>query len=289
MDSKMTNQIYPCLWFDGQAKPAADFYCSVFKNSKIIINTPMVVNFEVNGKKFMGLNGGPGFKINQSISFFVTCETVDETNATWNKLLEGGKVLMAIDKYPWSERYGWLQDQFGLSWQISLTGKDDKKKQITPSLLFKGNQFGRAEEAVGLYQSVFPNSSVARLLHYPENEYGPGKVLYSEFKLNDVDFIIMDGPGNHTFSFNEALSFVVDCQTQEEIDSYWSKLIADGGQESQCGWLKDKFGVSWQIIPAILGKLMSNPDPIKSQRVIEALLKMRKIEINLLQEAYDGK
>jgi len=279
----MKNQIYPCLWFDGQAKPAADFYCAIFKNSKITVNTPMVVNFELNGKKFMGLNGGPNFKINQSISFFVTCESVFDTNAIWNKLLEGGKVLMGIDQYPWSERYGWLQDKFGLSWQISLSGKDNKKKQITPSLLFTGTQFGRAQEAIGLYQSTFPKSSVTTLLHYPEIEYGQGKVLYAEIKLNDHDFIIMDGPGDHAFSFNEALSFVVECETQREIDHFWDNLIAGGGQESRCGWLKDKFGVSWQIIPAILGKLMS--DPVKSQRVMNALMPMNKLDIDKLVNA----
>jgi predicted 3-demethylubiquinone-9 3-methyltransferase (glyoxalase superfamily) len=141
----MKNPIYPCLWFDGQAKAAADFYCSIFKNSKIIADTPMVVNFELNGKRFMGLNGGPEFK------------------------------------------------------------------------------------------------------------------------------------------FNEAISFVVDCETQEEIDHYWNNLIAGGGSESSCGWLKDKFGVSWQIVPTILGKLMSDPE--KGQRVVQAFLKMKKFDIEKLKNA----
>jgi predicted 3-demethylubiquinone-9 3-methyltransferase (glyoxalase superfamily) len=291
----MKNSIYPCLWFDGQAKAAADFYCSIFKNSKITSDNPIVVNFELNaraddpvgrGKKIMNLNGGPQFKLNQSISFFVSCKTEDETNAIWNNLFEGGKALMPLDKYPWSDRYGWLQDKFGLTWQIALANKDDTKEQITPSLLFTGNNFGHAEEAINLYSSVFKNSSVTTLSHYPDKEFGPGKVLYAEFKLDNNDFIVMDGPGNHAFSFNEALSFVVDCETQEEIDYYWNKLIVAGGQESQCGWLKDKFGVSWQIVPAIIGKLMS--DPKKSPKVMQALLKMKKLEIKLLQQAYDG-
>lgn len=140
----MTNQIYPCLWFDGQAKTAAEFYCSVFKNSKITTDTPMVIMFELNGKKFMGLNGGPKFK------------------------------------------------------------------------------------------------------------------------------------------FNEAVSFVVDCDTQEEIDYYWNKLT-EGGEESMCGWLKDKFGIWWQIVPGILGKLMS--DPAKSGRVMQAFLKMKKFDIQKLIDA----
>ncbi|WP_205511016.1 VOC family protein [Longitalea arenae] len=141
----MTNQIYPCLWFDGQAQAAANFYCSVFKNSKIIADNQMVVTFELNGKKFMGLNGGPHFK------------------------------------------------------------------------------------------------------------------------------------------FNEAVSFVVDCETQEEIDYYWEKLTANGGTESQCGWLKDQFGVSWQIVPTILPKLLS--DPAKAQNVIQVYMKMKKFDIEKLKNA----
>ena len=141
----MTNQIYPCLWFDGQAQAAAKFYCSVFKNSKITADNQMVVTFELNGKKFMGLNGGPVFK------------------------------------------------------------------------------------------------------------------------------------------FNEAVSFVVDCETQEEIDYYWEKLTSEGGSEGQCGWLKDKFGVSWQIVPTILPKLLS--DPNKAQRVVGEYMKMKKFDIRKLENA----
>lgn len=141
----MTNEIYPCLWFDGQAQAAAEFYCSIFKNSKIAANNQMVVVFELNGKKFMGLNGGPQFK------------------------------------------------------------------------------------------------------------------------------------------FNEAVSFVVDCQNQDEIDYYWSKLTADGGSEGSCGWLKDKFGISWQIVPTVLPKLLS--DPKKAQNVIQAYMKMKKFDIEALENA----
>ncbi|HJW17400.1 MAG TPA: VOC family protein [Flavisolibacter sp.] len=141
----MSNQIYPCLWFDGKAKEASAFYCSVFKDSKILVDTPMVVQFELNGSKFMGLNGGPHFK------------------------------------------------------------------------------------------------------------------------------------------FNEAVSLVVNCENQEEIDYYWEKLTADGGQESMCGWLKDKYGLSWQIVPSNLGKLMTDPD--RAQRVMPVLMQMKKLDIRKLEEA----
>jgi predicted 3-demethylubiquinone-9 3-methyltransferase (glyoxalase superfamily) len=279
----MNNSIYPCLWFDGKAKEAASFYCSIIKNSKITTDTPMVVMFELGGKKFMGLNGGPMFKINPSISIFILCESISETNKVWDKLIEGGKALMAINKYPWSERYGWLQDKFGMTWQVSVVNKEGDKQQITPSMLFTDKQFGRAEEAMKFYTSVFDNSSINPLIHYPDGDPNAGKVMFAEFKLNQYPIIAMDGPGDHKYTFNEGVSLVVNCETQKEIDYYWDKLTANGGKESMCGWLSDKFGVSWQIVPSVIGKLMS--DPAKGARVMQAVMKMKKLDIDTMVNA----
>jgi predicted 3-demethylubiquinone-9 3-methyltransferase (glyoxalase superfamily) len=279
----MTNQIYPCLWFDGQAKAAADFYCSIFKNSKIMVETPMVVNFELGGKKFMGLNGGPNFKINPSISIFATFESIDETNFIWNKLIEGGKALINIDKHDWSERYGWLQDKFGMTWQISVVNNEGDKAKITPAMLFTGDRFGQAEEAVNYYTSIFENSGIDVRFHYPESSPFKGKLMYSEFNLTQNDFKAMDGFGDHEFGFNEAVSLVVDCKNQDEIDYYWNKLTGEGGQESQCGWLRDKFSVSWQIVPTILGELMGDPE--KGQRVMQVVMQSTKFDIEKLKNA----
>jgi predicted 3-demethylubiquinone-9 3-methyltransferase (glyoxalase superfamily) len=279
----MTNQIYPCLWFDGQAKAAADFYCSIFKNSKITTDMPMVVNFELDDKKFMGLNGGPMFKINPSISITTTFETVDEVNKVWGKLIEGGKALINIDKHDWSERYGWLQDKFGLTWQISIVNNEGDKAKITPSLLFTNEKFGKAEEAINFYTSTFDNSNIDVLINYPESTPFVGKVMYSEFNLRKHNFIAMDGPGNHEYAFNEGISMVVDCKNQDEIDHYWNTLSGNGGQESQCGWVKDKYGVSWQIVPTVLGELMSNPE--KGQRVMQVVMQSKKFNIEELKNA----
>ncbi len=279
----MSKQFYPCLWFDGKAGEAAAFYCSVFKNSKILQDTPMVVTFEIFGKKIMGLNGGPKFKINPSISLFVLLESVEETNAAWNKLVDGGSVLMPIDKYFWSERYGWVQDKYGMTWQVSVVNKAGDLPKITPSMLFTGTQFGKAEEAMKLYCSVFKNSSIPVLLHYPEGDANAGKVMYSEFRLNGYDLIAMDGPGEHAYTFNEGVSLVVECDAQQEIDDYWNTLTANGGAESMCGWLKDPYGVSWQIVPSVLGQLMS--DPARAPRVVQAFMQMKKFDIAKLQEA----
>jgi len=278
----MKNQIYPCLWFNGQAKEAAEFYCSLFKNSIITTDTPMVVMFELNGNKIMGLNGGPQFKITPSISLFVLCETLQETRDLWDKLIPGGKVIIPIEKQFWSESYGWLQDKFGMTWQISVVDQPGDSQKIIPSMLFTDEKFGKAEEAIRFYTSVFENSSNEALIHYPDGEPNAGKVMYAEFNLNGNTVAAMDGPGVHNFSFSEGVSLVVNCDTQKEIDYFWNKLT-DGGEESMCGWLKDKYGVSWQIIPSDIGKLMSDPD--KSQRVMKEILKMRKIDMETLEHA----
>lgn len=275
--------MYPCLWFDGKAKEAAEFYMPLFKHSKLIAENPTVVLWEINGKKIMGLNGGPMFKINPSISLFVLCETTEETITLWEKLREGGTVMMPLDKYPWSECYGWLQDKYGMTWQISLVYNKGDKASLTPCLLFTDKRFGQAEAALNFYTTTFKNSSKESVILYPKEDANAGKLMYSEFTLNQFPMIAMDGPGEHKYTFNEAVSLVIECDTQNEIDYYWNALTADGGQESQCGWLKDKFGISWQVVPSILGKLMSDPE--RGQRVMQAFLKMKKFDIEALMKA----
>lgn len=275
----MSNKIYPCLWFDGTAKAAAALYVSAFPGARITTDTPMVVMLEIFGKKIMGLNGGPVFKINPSVSLFVLCETVEETNKAWDKLADGGKVLMPIDKYFWSERYGWVQDRFGMTWQVSVVDKPGDPPKITPSLLFTGARFGQAEQAVKCYTEIFDPASTEVMYHYPDGDANAGKVMFSESLLNGSNLIAMDGPGEHGYTFNEAVSLVVDCDGQEEVDYYWDKLTADGGEESRCGWLKDRFGISWQIVPRQLIAALNNPDREKAGHAMTAMMKMNKIII----------
>jgi predicted 3-demethylubiquinone-9 3-methyltransferase (glyoxalase superfamily) len=272
----MILSIFPCLWFDGQAKEAAEFYCATFRNSFITAETPLVVTFTLNGSKIMGLNGGPLFRINPSISLFVNCETLEEADRIWNILIEEGSSMIPMNEYPWSKRYGWLQDKYGLTWQISWYGNDLDTFRIVPAMLFTGDQFGQASEAIRLYSSIFKNTSTEMMVVYPEGDPNAGKTMYSEFMLNQSLIIAMDGPGDHNFNFNEGVSFVVECETQAEIDFLWAKL-SEGGEESMCGWLKDKFGVSWQIVPAVLAQIMS--DPVKAPLAMQAFLKMRKLDI----------
>jgi predicted 3-demethylubiquinone-9 3-methyltransferase (glyoxalase superfamily) len=279
----MTHPIYPCLWFDGKAKEAADFYCSVFANSVIKSENPMVVMFESAGQKFMFLNGGPHFKLNPSISFYVVCETVEEVDKAWQSLLEGGTVLMPLDKYDWSEKYGWVQDKFGVNWQLSVGKMNDEHQKFSPTLMFANSQAGKAEQAIQFYTSVFENSSIIGIMRHSASDPDvEGTVKHAQFRLGERIFMAMDSSFPHSFSFNEAVSFVVDCETQEEIDYYWEKLSAVPEAE-QCGWLKDQFGVSWQIVPTILGKLMS--DPSRSERVVNAFMQMKKFDIEKLKLA----
>src|SRR5690606_35699060 len=155
----MKKTIYPCLWFNGNALEAATYYCSIFKNTEITDESPMVVNFESSGERFMCLNGGPDFPINPSISFFVVCETTEEVEKYWRSLKEGGMEMMPLDTYPWSERYAFVQDRFGVSWQLSFGKMEDVGQKITPTLMFTGSKAGKAEEAIGFYTSVFQPSS----------------------------------------------------------------------------------------------------------------------------------
>jgi predicted 3-demethylubiquinone-9 3-methyltransferase (glyoxalase superfamily) len=278
----MKNNIYPCLWFDGQAKEAAKLYLDVFGNSRILDENPIVVTIEMHGQKFMLLNGGPMYQPNPSISFMVICETKEEVDDAWNKLIEGGTSMMPLDTYPWSERYGWVQDRFGISWQL-YKGKleDTGGQKFCPTLMYTHESCGKAEEAIGLYTSLFPDSSVAGILRYSaEDDDTEGLVKHAQFKLDGFVLMAMDSSYDHPFRFSEGISIAVDCNTQEEIDHFWEKLTADGGEESMCGWLKDKYGVSWQIVPAVLPKLMADPE--KGQKVIDAFMKMRKFEIATL-------
>ncbi|MCW3122366.1 MAG: hypothetical protein JWQ38_1858 [Flavipsychrobacter sp.] len=156
-------------------------------------------------------------------------------------------------------------------------------QKITPFLWFDGN----AEEAMNLYTSIFSNSKIGEIVRYPEGAPGPaGSVMTASFQLEGQEFTVLNG--GPMFKFTEAISFVVHCSNQEEVDRYWEKLTANGGEESQCGWLKDKFGLSWQIVPDVMIKMLKDADKAKSNRVMQAMMKMVKIDIATLQAAYDG-
>lgn len=301
-------KIIPNLWFDSEAEEAVNFYTSIFNNSGInsVTRYPevgqeihqreagsvMTVNFELEGYQLLALNGGPHFKFNPSISLFVMCRSEAEINRVWNKLSTGGNVMMPLDSYDWSAGYGWLQDRYGLSWQLMLDDEEYSPEQrICPLLFFTGNSHGKAERAIEFYTSVFENSKIEGIQKYEKedkNDYALGTVKHAQFQLFGETFMAMDSGMENDFPFNEAISFIVQCEDQQEIDRYWEQLKAGGDpQAQQCGWLKDKFGISWQVVPVGMEQLLNNPDKEKANRAMEAMLKMKKIDVDQLTMSYE--
>ena len=298
-------KITPHLWFDKEAREAAEFYTSLFPDSKVtnittLHDTPSgdsdIVSFELAGQSFLAISAGPVFKFNPAVSFIVNFDPSRDQDARshldtlWEKLSQGGMALMPLDKYPFSERFGWVQDKYGLSWQLILSNPEGEERPfIVPSLMFVGDVAGRAEEAINFYLSVFKNSRMGALIRYgagqePDQE---GTVMFADFMLEGQWFAATDSAHEHQFDFNEAISFLVNCDTQEEIDYYWERLSA-APEAEQCGWLKDKFGVSWQISPTALGEMLTNGTREQVDRVTQAFLPMKKLELTELEKAYEG-
>ena len=302
-------RIVPHLWYDKEAREAAAFYATVFPESSVthvttLHDTPSgdsdVVSFKLWGYKFMAISGGPIFKLNPSISIIVNFDplafggSADEArrrlDAAWEKLSAGGTALMPLDKYPFSDHYGWVQDRYGMTWQlILLKPGGETMPTMVPTLMFTGANAGKAEEAIDFYVSVFRNSRKGNVMRYgpgqePEK---PESLAHANFLLEDLWFAAMDSAREHKFAFNEAISLMVNCDDQKEIDYYWEKLSAVPEAE-QCGWLKDKYGVSWQVVPTAMEEMMRNGTREQIARVTQAFLPMKKFDLAALKRAYAG-
>lgn len=297
----MAQKIVPSLWFDGNAKEAVDFYVSAFPDSKILSTSyypktaeegladfqkdlagdVLTVEFEVGGFHFTAINAGSEFKPNPSISFFVNFdpsrddaarENLDEL---WSKLIDGGQALMPLDKYDFSQHYGWVQDKYGLSWQLMLTNPEGEPRPfIIPSLMFTGDNTNHAEEAINYYVSVFKDAKVGMLARYTEanDAIKAGSIMFGEFMAEGQWFTAMDSGVQHDFTFNEAVSLQIFCKDQAEIDYYWEKL-SSVPEAQVCGWCKDRYGVSWQVVPENVGELLSKPGAFAN------MMKMKKLVI----------
>ncbi len=302
------HKIIPHLWYNTEAREAAVFYSSIFSNSRITqestireVPTPSgdcdIISFELRGQPFMAISAGPLFTFNPSVSFIVNfdpsreSDAADSIDTAWEKLSRGGRELMPIGEYPWSARYGWVVDRYGVSWQLILTNPEgEERPEIVPSLLFSGRLYGKTEEAINYYLGVFRESRLGGLMHYgpgqePNRE---GTVMFADFKLLNTWIAAMDGPGEQVSSFNEAISLLIPCDSQKEIDYYWEKLSADPAAE-QCGWLKDTYGLSWQVWPTAMGEMMANGTDEQIARVTRAFLPMKKFNLRELEDAFKGK
>ncbi len=223
--------ITPHFWFDKEAKEAAEFYTSLLPDSKVtnittLHDTPSgdcdLVSFELAGQPFMAISAGPLFTFNPSVSFLLNFDPSKDNDVRahldrlWEQLSEGGTTLMPLDTYPFSERYGWIQDRYGLSWQLMLTNPSGVERPfITPSLMFTGKNAGHAEEAIEFYCAVFTGSRRSITARYPKRMEPDqeGTLMFADFSLLGTWFAAMDSAREHNFTFNEAISFLVPCQT----------------------------------------------------------------------------
>jgi predicted 3-demethylubiquinone-9 3-methyltransferase (glyoxalase superfamily) len=301
----LVKPITPHLWFDTQAREAAEFYCALFPDSKVdslvtLRDTPSgdcdVVAFTLHGQPFKAISAGPLFRFTPAVSFMLNFDPSREKNArdrldrTWAALMDGGTALMPLDAYPFSPRFGWVQDRYGLSWQLILSdGSGEPRPPIMPALMFTREATGQAEAAGRFYRSVFDGSREGRLEPYPDGAApdADSRIMFSDFRLGETWFAAMDSGHGHSFGFNEAISFVVSCRDQAEIDRYWAQLSSVPESE-QCGWCKDRFGLSWQVTPAVLDAYLSSADQALVSRVTHAFLPMHKLDVAAIEAAARG-
>ena len=299
-------KIIPHLWYDNEAEAAMRLYASLIPGSRIgtVIRYPsagqeihgrpegsvMTVEATLGDTGVMALNGGPHFRFTPAISLFVTLEDGAAVDRLWSGLVEGGEVLMPLDRYDWSPRYGWLADRWGLTWQIALGRQADVGRTVVPSLLFTGNRAGEAAAAIEHYTSTFPGCTVDGILRYgPGEPDREGLAKHAQFRLpgDTGTIMVMDSTVADPTPFNEAVSLIVPCEDQDEIDRLWTALSAVPGAE-QCGWLKDRFGVSWQIVPRAFGTMMAEADAPQRERLFQAFMPMKKLDLATLRRAFAG-
>jgi predicted 3-demethylubiquinone-9 3-methyltransferase (glyoxalase superfamily) len=285
-------KIIPVIWFEKDGEKAAEYYASIFPDSKIKdrVYGPegnlITMDFVLGGMDFCVLNGGVEIEKNPSISFTVNLSSKEEIDRIWKELSPEGKILMPLESYEFSEYYGWVQDEYGVSWQLMYGEK--KEPMIVPALLFTKERYKQAENAIRKYTEVFEESRIQNLYYYGEEQLieDEDALMYGGFQLENQQFSALDSGLDHPFTFNEGISLMVLADTQEEIDDIWYQLSAVPEAE-QCGWLKDEFGVFWQIVPKILDEYLRDEDTDRAKRVMNTMLKMKKLEIKPLEEAYN--
>lgn len=292
--------IAPCLWFDGDAVEAVALYTSVLPQTRVTsvirytegmplpAGQVMLVEFDVAGRRFQALNGGHAFRPNPSISFFVQLDDADEGRRIFESLADCGQILMPMDAYAWSRCYGWVQDRFGVSWQIFVRADALGAPGIVPCLLFSGQVHGRAGEAMQRYSGLFPDAHVDTIERYGPGEGPVETVKHGRFTLAGEPFVAMDSHMNHGFAFNEGISLSVLCAGQAEVDRLWDALT-DGGEPGPCGWLKDRFGVSWQVVPEALVRRQGLGDDEANARMYGAMMTMSKLDVATLERAWHGR
>ncbi len=294
-------RITPFLWFEKDIQAITDYYSSIFPNitssdEHEINNTPsgsvQTKTIYIYGVRFDLMTAGPYLPYNPTVSFIINTESVNEAEKLWNKITLEGKILMPLGTYDFAAIYGWAQDKYGVSWQVMFRTGEQSQQKITSTLMFCGDVCGRAEEAMNFYVNIFKNSHTDYCEKYdgtePFNDIR-AKTKHAGFTLDGSAFSVLDSGMISPLTFDQSVSFVVNCADQAEVDYYYSELIKDGGKEVECGWVSDKFGVPWQVVPTRMLTMLSTGTPDQIKRVTESFMQMKKFDIQTLENAFEGK
>ena len=267
----------PCFWYATDARAAFDLYTEAFPGATVTADNGFSLELTLGATTLAGLNGGPGYTPNETLSAFVELPTMQDVEHAFAKLnTDGARVLMELAPSPYSPAYAWLADRWGVNWQ--LTCAPNQPAALSPALFFPGKLTGRAEPAMTAYGKLFSPSEVLLLDYHPEAAGGKAAgVMHAQQRLGEGRMIYGEFRGGHGAAFSEAGSLVVKCDTQTEIDRLWKSLTSGGGKPGRSGWCTDRFGVSWQIIPRKLHDWMSNPRTAK--KVGQRLQEMSKPDI----------
>lgn len=285
--------LIPHLWYNTEAKQAASLYTQLLPDSGIdwihtVTDTPSgdaeLIQFHLGDTTLAAISAGPYVKLNESASLMLDLSSKEEVDRLYQALIVDGRELMPLQAYDFSPYYAWIEDRFGLSWQLSYNPDLEKDFTISFCLLFSEHQVGLAESALKTYQKCFDNSQLERISYYKDGEapLATAKINYSQLRIGDQDLILMDHGYGGENSFNEAFSFMIYVETQEEADAYYEHLSAVPEAET-CGWAKDAYGVSWQIVPRVLMEAYDKARPEQLQQLHQEILKMKRLDINRIK------
>ncbi len=252
----------PCLWYASAASEAFERYKAAFPGAEVTRDNGFLVESTLGRSVISGMNGGPGYRPNASLSVYAELPAAAAVEAAYARLTEGKhEVLTPLGAYEWSSAYAWIVDAWGVHWQLICV--PDARPRLSAALMFAGTQAGKAAEALALYGSAFAKTAVLSEAYHPESAGADaGRLKHAELQMAGGKLVLFDAHGSagvRDAKFTEGGSLMVACDTQAEIDRYWKALTAGGGQPGRCGWCKDRFGVSWQIIPRQLADWLSNP------------------------------